>query len=97
MDARLYTPQEVSEIMHLPIKRTLQIMKNEMRCVKIGKRLRVRMEEIIRWQREQSMIHAPEQTMSLKERRRARTAQLEQYARTAQLMAATGGRIPYRK
>lgn len=97
MDARLYTPQEVSEIMHLPIKRTLQIMKSEMRCVKVGERLRVRMEEIIRWQREKSMIHAPEKIMSRKERNRARTAQLEQYARMAQMAESSGGRIPYRK
>ena len=97
MEARLYTAQEVSEIMHLPIKRTRQIMKNEMRCVQIGERLRATMEEILRWQREQSMTHAPEKIMSRKERNRARTAQLEKYARMAQMAEASGGRIPYRK
>lgn len=97
MDARLYTAKEIAEITHIHIKRVHKYMKSEMRCIKDGRTLKTTMEEILRWEREKMMTHSPEPAISRKERNRARTAQLEQYARMAQMAAASGGKIPYRK
>lgn len=95
MEARLYTAAEAAEIMGVSLKRMRQLMHEDMRCVEVGKRLRVTGDEIVRWQREKSVTHQP--AMTLKERRRAEMRRLEEWARIDQELKANGGKIPRRR
>lgn len=94
MEAKLYTAQEAADIMGLSIKRMRQIMPS-MRCVQVGKRLRVTMGEIVRWQNEQSMTHEPDTPQSRKAARRAEMDRL--YNLGLMASKASGGKIPRRK
>lgn len=94
MDAKLYKPKEAAAIMGLSVKRMLKIMPS-MRCVQVGKRLRVTMGEIIRWQNEQSMTHEPDTPQSRKAARKAEMDRL--YNLGLMASRASGGKIPRRK
>ena len=94
MDAKLYKPKEAAAIMGLSVKRMRQIM-HSMRCVQVGKRLRVTMGEIVRWQNEQSMTHEPDTPQSRKAARKAEMDRLYNLGLMASM--ASGGKIPRRK
>ena len=94
MDAKLYKPKEAAAIMGLSVKQMLKIMPS-MRCVQVGKRLRVTMGEIVRWQNEQSMTHEPDTPQSRKAARKAEMDRLYNLGLMASM--ASGGKIPRRK
>lgn len=77
-------------------KRMLAIMPT-LRCVQVGKRLRVTEQELARWQREQACTHIKEAKIGRKEQGRLDRKRWEELALAQQAFLENGGKIPRRK